>query len=655
MQLTTIIIVFFVVLVRGVSETSASFTTRASQWLEQAVLKSIDNVNNNSCGSEEKHPCGGRDFSNMALAIYLTNPENVSGAMYWLRKVRPGASFVGLTFCALLHEEKFMNSLNTSDRRWVINAVNEALPSLAKPSSVDVSYSNIYFMGMVNRVLCGEAPGVDPNLGSKSAARGYLLKNDWLQYANDGGNHEFSSPTYAWVQLNALTVACIYAKECADFCQILDHLWANIAANFLRPPSSYQVLTVETTIFCLGTEPFKFIPTYLGGLGTHAPVCEYKDAHCERTNDGQNALVLLNIRHILSGKGRSYVPNLDILNLSKVQKREVRSRWIGQNKTANNESFWQGDRYNYIVSGKYSIGSASSDYITNTHVPYYPCPQDKMVNINLASSKMTQEKPIPSISVVPDYADNPYGHWYEPLTDKPSHLATHPGNVQFKNVLLSTSAINPTEQLDGFSVTNFSSLATNIILPSSVYLWDSKIYVDGHFIDVPNKPFQYNVSSKGIIALRVDESCAVIKILEVDGCEGQPPRAILKIDATGNDLGAMRLAMYHYRGRVTKIKGQTHVRAALLFLVDECQDENEMNKMIDEVDSAPVSSDIRDGTWNVTSSLRGTIFTVLRDVREPHCLRWSCLLERYVNGTIVDPVPLQVNGVPKVPLPRLYN
>ena len=59
------------------------------------------------------------------------------------------------------------------------------------------------------------------------------------------------------------------------------------------------------------------------------------------------------------------------------------TKWLGQKRTANNESAIFGDRYNYIVSGKFTIGSTSSDYITNTHTVYYPHPQDKLVSMNL--------------------------------------------------------------------------------------------------------------------------------------------------------------------------------------------------------------------------------------------------------------------------------
>ena len=55
--------------------------------------------------------------------------------------------------------------------------------------------------------------------------------------------------------------------------------------------------------------------------------------------------------------------------------------------------------------------------------------------------------------------------------------------------------------------------------------------------------------------------------------------------------------------------------------------------------------------WTVGATLRGTALAVTRDVSEPHCRRWGCVLRRTINGTAVQPVHLEVNGKPVGPLP----
>ena len=66
--------------------------------------------------------------------------------------------------------------------------------------------------------------------------------------------------------------------------------------------------------------------------------------------------------------------------------------------------------------------------------------------------------PVPEITIVPDYLDCPYGHIHEKNTDKPSHLAYHPGMVQHRNVLLATTAINVQDTLDGYDIPAFGPL-----------------------------------------------------------------------------------------------------------------------------------------------------------------------------------------------------
>ena len=41
------------------------------EWLVGAVKTALAQVEADRCGSEAKHPCGGRDFSNAAVSTYL--------------------------------------------------------------------------------------------------------------------------------------------------------------------------------------------------------------------------------------------------------------------------------------------------------------------------------------------------------------------------------------------------------------------------------------------------------------------------------------------------------------------------------------------------------------------------------------------------------
>jgi hypothetical protein len=55
----------------------------------------------------------------------------------------------------------------------------------------------------VNGILFGELVN-----DTTATQGGYTLLADWLAYAATADIHEFSSPTYYWVQLNAVDVDC---------------------------------------------------------------------------------------------------------------------------------------------------------------------------------------------------------------------------------------------------------------------------------------------------------------------------------------------------------------------------------------------------------------------------------------------------------------
>jgi hypothetical protein len=251
------------------------------------------------------------------------------------------------------------------------------------------------------------------------------------------------------------------------------------------------------------------IETYLHGLEGAVPLtCSLEDPHCEGPTEAINpevgtgepmtvlAISLYNFRH-----PRGYRPTPEIVGIAQLPTRVVQHRHLGQNVTTNGNEARFGDTYNFVVSDAYAIGSASQDYITNTHHAYWPNPQQKLVNVVLGDGG-TSNVPRPtaqircvvrldaptytqrervhthtrslthththththghtdtntqSRSVQPDWMDSPYGIWkhYPGGLDRlgrASHLTLHPGMVQWENVLLATVALNGNDALDGFT------------------------------------------------------------------------------------------------------------------------------------------------------------------------------------------------------------
>jgi len=200
-------------------------------------------------------------------------------------------------------------------------------------------------------------------------------------------------------------------------------------------------------------------------------------------------------------------------------------------------------------------------------------------------------RPVPEITVVPDYLDCPYGHIHEPNTDKPSHLAYHPGMVQHRNVLLATTAINVQDTLDGFALNvsqpkpvppawapandgaPWNSVTTSVILPLAAgSLWisaqPSRAGVRQgptpanapEVFKIPAGPFNKTIQLGTTIALRVGKGAVAMRIFAADASPsgagtgtggGGAAAAALYIagDDRGMPLGAIRLVAYHFRGR----------------------------------------------------------------------------------------------------------
>ena len=234
------------------------------------------------------------------------------------------------------------------------------------------------------------------------------------------------------------------------------------------------------------------------------------------------------------------------------------------------------ERYNYVANDSYAIGSASQDYITNTHSEYAPGPQDKLFQVQLGVRGASMVHPVPAVTLVPDYLDCPYGHIHEPLTDKPSHLALHPGMVQHQNVLLATSAINVQDTLDGFALNvsqpvgsspandgvPWNSVTTSTILPlaaGSVWIQPPNVSAPVERFSFPSGPFERPVELGSTIGLHLGKGAVAFRIFAADaspsatgmarGAHGGHAELLLSGDAGGMPLGAARLVAYHFRGR----------------------------------------------------------------------------------------------------------
>eukprot|EP00037_Helgoeca_nana_P029865 m.362599 g.362599 ORF g.362599 m.362599 type:complete len:302 (+) comp28064_c1_seq4:195-1100(+) len=296
----------------------------------------------------------------------------------------------------------------------------------------------MWLMATTNTILFAEIAG-DTVRGTVAAEVGYTMLEQWASYTERAGVHEFTSPTYTYVQLTALYVGYIHAGRPRGrqlFGWALDLVWSSITANYYGPQSALSGPHSRDYDTLLG-HGMLMMELYVHGLPGAMPlVCEPEDPHCEGPVEGVDphvgtgepmtvaAISLYNYRH-----PRGYRPGPTCRALASLPTRSVEYRFLAQETTANGNSARFGDTYNYIESDAYAIGSASQDYITNTHHAYWPNPQDKLVNILLGDSTPPPTalrprtvdartstgartgRPVAQISIQPDWMDSPYGVW----------------------------------------------------------------------------------------------------------------------------------------------------------------------------------------------------------------------------------------------------
>jgi hypothetical protein len=443
----------------------------------------------------------------IAACVQPPPPPVCAAAMQQLRNFGgpPGTSFGGQAYPLIWHTFA-EGCFHGADRAFLLQQINASLPmTIGQATPQEYSYTNMWLMSTVNAILFGEIVGGER--GRISAAVGYQMFDEWFNYTLQAGIHEFTSPTYTYVQLTALYPAYIFAAKPgarAKIGQALDMIWADTAANTFPPRGALSGPHSRDYDTLLG-HGMLLIEMYLWGLpGVEHMHCEQNDPHCEgpvaaadprwETANGASTVgtgepmtvVSISLYNLLHPKG--YRPPQALRQLPSAAAhatRVVRSRFIAQNVTANGLEARFGDLYNFITP-TFAMGSASQAYITNTHSKYYPNVEDKLVNILLGNVSQTPpytpsrlagdqsnatRRESPAITLQGDWKDMPYGagpsiHNYNVNS---SHIALHIGAAQEREALLLTSALNTADKLQFTTAPGgdmYKSLATNLLLPA---------------------------------------------------------------------------------------------------------------------------------------------------------------------------------------------
>jgi hypothetical protein len=709
----------------------------STEWLVQDVSDQLQAI------LENKAETQARDLTNGALAtVLLSKLKKPNSSSVGSGQIISNAcdtaigflhqfggpydmSFGGEPIPAFFNEYYhtcFDEPRRAKDKEFFLAAINASLPQTRKQvTGQEVSYTNMYLMATTTTILMGELAEQLPGMKARALISqniGYEMWEEWLHFTEHNGFHEFLSPTYTNVQLSALYLGYMYAKRTGareQFESVLDYLWAEIAANYYPPSGAMSGPHSRDYDFLL-SHGMAFIDMFVQKTvsGHRLPKmpslkCEFHDPHCEGSPMGWNssigtgepmtviAITLLNEVHPRGYRIKNTVISLATMGPDRV----VRSRFLGPDSyvTANGQFGKFGDTYNFIhIDGPdfrsgYAIGSASQDYITNTHSKYFPYSGEKIVNIVLGSMYALENKlsknmnrgkenderlQVPTISIQPDFMDSPYGlprnypKWQS--TDKGTHLAMHPGNVQKRNVLLTTMALDTLDFTDAYPTSpmqklgSFLSLTTNIILPlRATEFWLAFPNGTSRTFSVPRSPFSLVIPLGTTVGLRVDSGGLAFKVFHLDGIEGlSKPWIELCGEMEGMVVGAVRVACHHYASSngFPRILNATHVRFGALMIAETVRGHDELKKLTQRVFSSKISSvKSTDGQyWDVHASRFNTsdASSSLYIRRNLSCsehggqynqslhTQWNCLLDRRIDGVTVQPTTLEVNGV-KIP------
>ena len=129
--------------------------------------------------------------------------------------------------------------------------------------------------------------------------------------------------------------------------------------------------------------------------------------------------------------------------------------------------------------------------------------------------------------------------------------------------------------------------------PAVVILFN--LVLNGNQVDT-SKPFEFAANADAVVGIREGKSVVAIRLFAVDGCAGQSPTWKLEFD--GNEPGAGRLAVHHYRGLAQSLAEQ-NIRCERMLLAERCETESEFATFLNRVSQIKLADTTRKGIWHV--------------------------------------------------------
>jgi hypothetical protein len=482
------------------------------------------------------------------------------------------------------------SSLSEECKKWLRPHIEASFTAM-RNHNVPISYTNIYLMKAINMILLGAAI---QDQAAQSEGEANLDK--WIQYTQNFGIHEFDSPTYYACDLNSLLMGYIYAPSESVKVKIkacLDYFWNDIAANYFPGDQSLSGAHSRDYDFLRGGGGLDVF-TYLEGL---------------RSKQHLHGVDMEKVYPLVNGLNKNaYHPGSSILQTALVPIREVKQRWDEEQTK---------DRYNFITE-HYSLSYANGNY----------GPQDKLIAMQFASSKE-----LPTISVIPDTSDKPYGK--NPEKDKSGHRKPHhvpltPSIVQYRGTLLALLNLDSSKLR---KINSYVSFATNVIIPAQADV----VILDGKQVDL-STPQELKARVGSVVGVMEAGTAMIVKVFQADACDGGQAQVLLKADREGIKNGAGRLAIYHSVGQPDQLTNK-HVKVGLLMVASQnCDSKDKLLDLARQVAHFPIDQSLEGDLWKVRATAPDCQLGIVSDIKA------RSTRERTVNGKELRPEVFTVNG-----------
>ena len=357
---------------------------------------------------------------------------------------------------------------------------------------VSVAYTNIHLLTSAEEVVFAGIFG-----DATAARRGVAGMTQWIAAVRQDGIHEFESPTYATVNMDALYEGEMYAaqpSERALFAQALTYVWREVSANLFVPKLRIAGAQSRSYDPLHGADdPMNVKLTY---AGFDAPIRDPSRLQC------------LDIFSLLQDDSTYEFPP-DARTLANTTPRVVEQRWAADPSAT---------KYTYVTSD-YAIGSSNEDYDQT----------DRVAAIDFAGGSAT----LPTMRLIGDDT----GYWFGPTPTVQrdggrtwNHALTRPSIVQRENVMLILT------DLDGGVADEGAPLSVGVIVPALA----SGIAIGNRAVDA-SQPFERRVEPNETVTVHVGGSVAAARIAFAQHAPGTDESVRLAATSASIAKGVARL------------------------------------------------------------------------------------------------------------------